>query len=338
MPASAPQAPAAPAPSARGGGRAAAASRSPPAERSSRERAAARRRCAGRAPRACAAPLQPPGKRAGRRAARRSGCSTVGDLLEHLPQRQPRGAHGRRRCGAGEQATVAVRCARSPRARCAGAGCARSSRRRVFDATGSMRATFFNQPWLVERYPPGTRLLLHGKADGRGRLRVSHHALGAAELGDAHGRAGGAGESVAHYPATEGVSSTQILTLVQASAARARATSSSRCRPRTRVAERLPDRAAALAAMHFPRDARGRRGGPRAAGLRGAAADAARCSCAAARGGAPRSGAPALRRAAVAERALARARAAVRADRRPARGDRDDRRGPRASRARCSGC
>ncbi len=40
----------------------------------------------------------------------------------------------------------------------------------VFDATGPMRATFFNQPWLVDRYPSGTRLLLHGKADGRGRL------------------------------------------------------------------------------------------------------------------------------------------------------------------------
>ncbi len=75
----------------------------------------------------------------------------------------------------------------------------------VFDASGSMRATFFNQPWLVARYPPGTRLLLHGKADARGGFRVSHHALGADAASEIAGSAaaGGAGESdaVAHYPA-----------------------------------------------------------------------------------------------------------------------------------------
>ena len=77
---------------------------------------------------------------------------------------------------AGEQATVAVQ------VRAIGA---RPVRRRgmrplveatVFDGTGSMRAMFFNQPWLVQRYQPGTRLLLHGKADDRGGFRVSHHA------------------------------------------------------------------------------------------------------------------------------------------------------------------
>ena len=46
----------------------------------------------------------------------------------------------------------------------------------VADATGTLRVTFFNQPWLVDRYPPGTRLMLHGKADGRGRFTVQGHA------------------------------------------------------------------------------------------------------------------------------------------------------------------
>ena len=46
----------------------------------------------------------------------------------------------------------------------------------VADATGSLRVTFFNQPWLADRYPPGTRLILHGKADGRGRFTVQGHA------------------------------------------------------------------------------------------------------------------------------------------------------------------
>ena len=106
------------------------------------------------------------------------GLRTVGDLLEHLPS-DSREARTIAALRAGEQATVAVQVR---------AISARPVRRRgmrplveatVFDATGTMRATFFNQPWLLERYPPGTRLLLHGKADARGGFSVSHHAPGA---------------------------------------------------------------------------------------------------------------------------------------------------------------
>src|SRR5581483_10986770 len=121
----------------------------------------------------------------------------------------------------GEQATVAVQ------VRSIAARPVRRRRMRplveavVFDATGSMRATFFNQPWLAERYPPGTRLVLHGKLGGRGRFNVSHHApaqpgleSGPAPADEAEPPSA-AGDSVAHYPAAEGVTSTQILTLVQ---------------------------------------------------------------------------------------------------------------------------
>ena len=118
--------------------------------------------------------LEPSGKRmaAGLSAL---GLQTVGDLLEHIPS-DSREARTVSALTSGEQATVAVE-VRSI--------ASRSVRRRgmrplveaiVFDASASMRATFFNQPWLVERYQPGTRLLLHGKADGRGGFRVSHHA------------------------------------------------------------------------------------------------------------------------------------------------------------------
>ncbi|HEY4996512.1 MAG TPA: ATP-dependent DNA helicase RecG, partial [Solirubrobacteraceae bacterium] len=126
----------------------------------------------------------------------------------------------------------------------------------VFDASGTMRAAFFNQPWLVERYPPGTRLLLHGKADGRGGFGVSHHAIAAAASAGTSAEAGSAQSSaVAHYPASEGVTSTQILTLVQG--ARAALSDVLEGLPAaTRVAHELPDRASALAAMHFPRTAK----------------------------------------------------------------------------------
>src|SRR5437899_2913764 len=105
------------------------------------------------------------------------GVRTVGELLEHLPS-DSRLVRTVATLRADEQATVAVRVR---------AISARPVRRRgmrplvlatVADASGTMRATFFNQPWLVGRYSPGTPLLLHGKADGRGGFRVIHHAEG----------------------------------------------------------------------------------------------------------------------------------------------------------------
>jgi ATP-dependent DNA helicase RecG len=185
------------------------------------------------------------------------GVCTVGELLEHLPS-DSRDARTIAALRAGEQATVAVQVR---------AIAARPVRRRrmrplveatVFDASATMRVTFFNQPWLAERYPPGTRLLLHGKTDDRRGFRVSHHAeIAAGEAGavadttdlDA---ADAAAETVAHYPAAEGISSTQILTLVRGAGA-ALADVPEALSAATRVSERLPDRAGALAAMHFPR-------------------------------------------------------------------------------------
>ncbi len=195
------------------------------------------------------APLEMPAKKAAA-GLRALGLNTVGDLLEHLPSDSRESRTVAALC-LGEQATVAVEVraigARAVRRR----GMRPLVEAKVFDATGTMRATFFNQPWLVDRYPPGTRLLLHGKADGRGGFSVSHHAPGSeAALGDAAGP--GEREAVAHYPASEGVTSTQLLTLVRG-ARHALADVPEMLSAATRVAECLPDRAAALAAMHFPR-------------------------------------------------------------------------------------
>ena len=185
--------------------------------------------------------LSLPGPKA-RQAAESLGLRTVGDLLEHLPRdrREARTVAGLQ---AGETATVVaeVRTISS-----------RSVRRRgmrplveatVGDGTGTMKATFFNQPWLVNRYRSGTRLVLHGKYRGRNRFAVQAHALTAEALGGA--------DAVAHYPATEGLSSTQILALVKEHAA-ALSDVVDALPARLRVMERLPDRAAALTAAHFP--------------------------------------------------------------------------------------
>ena len=195
------------------------------------------------------------------------GVGTVGELLEHLP-RDTRHASTIDGLAIGEQATVAVEVRKITSRPVRRRGMRPLVEATVADATGSIRATFFNQPWLVGRYPPGTRLLLHGQRDARGSFRVSHHALGGelggagadaatgAERGDGQQAAG----AVAHYPASEGVSSTQILTLVRE--ARPALADVVESLPATvRAAERLTDRAGALAAMHFARDDRDTAGG-----------------------------------------------------------------------------
>jgi ATP-dependent DNA helicase RecG len=222
------------------------------------------------------------------------GLTSVGALLEHLP-RDSREARTVAALKTGEQATVAVQVrsivARPVRRR----GMKPLVEASVFDETGTMRATFFNQPWLAQRYEPGTRLVLHGKTTERGTFNVAHHAIGGdlstgsgaqSTLGQhleataapgemratgetqAPGRTPASGEAqplggsaqIAHYPATDGVSSTQILALVQCSR-EALGDVPEALSARTRVSEGLPDRKSALAAMHFPRDAEDREQG-----------------------------------------------------------------------------
>src|SRR4051794_5653529 len=195
-----------------------------------------------------AAPLEvTPAKAAA--AAERLGLLTVGDLLEHLPRdRQDARTIGTLRSEETATVVVEVRSISS-----------RPVRRRgmkpmvqavVADATGTMEATFFNQPWLERKYRPGTRLLLSGKYQARNRFRVQFHAQTGEEVG--------AEGEMATYPATDGLSTTQILALARQW--RGAAQESPEPLPaRLRARERLPDRAAALDAAHFGAHEGGRR-------------------------------------------------------------------------------
>jgi ATP-dependent DNA helicase RecG len=113
----------------------------------------------------------------------------------------------------------------------------------VADGTGVMKATFFNQPWLAQRYPPGTRLALHGKYQGRNRFRVQEHRV----TDEVTGAGGG---SVAVYPASEGITSSELHALVGAHRAEIRDVVEP-LPAAVRVRERLPDRPGALDAVHF---------------------------------------------------------------------------------------
>jgi ATP-dependent DNA helicase RecG len=168
------------------------------------------------------------------------GLETVGDLLEHLP-RDRREARTVATLTTGEGATVVVE-VRSI--------ASRPVRRRgmkplveavVADESGMMKATFFNQPWLTTKYPKGTRLVLHGKLAARNAFRVEGHAPTSESTGG--------GSEVAHYAATIGLSSTQILALVRAHLDAAH-DAVEPLPTRTRRAAGLPDRAAALFAAH----------------------------------------------------------------------------------------
>ncbi|MGH2867972.1 MAG: ATP-dependent DNA helicase RecG [Solirubrobacteraceae bacterium] len=184
--------------------------------------------------------LRLPGAKA-EHAATSLGLLTVGDLLEHLP-RDRRDARAVAELVPGETATVVVSvrsiASRPVRRR----GMRPLVEATVADDSGPMKATFFNQPWLAKKYPVGTGLVLHGKYEARNRFRVQGHAqTNEASAGDG---------AVAHYAATEGLSSTQILALVRAHAA-AIDDVTEPLPTLLRVGERLPERCCALAAVHL---------------------------------------------------------------------------------------
>ncbi len=184
-------------------------------------------------------------------AAAQLGLHTVGDLLAHLPRDTGEG-RTIAELQPEEVATVVVE-VRSVTSR--------PVRRRgmkplveatVADETGVMVATFFNQPWLQRAYPSGTRLMLAGKYQARNRFRVNAHARTDAPTGAAD-TAG-----VAQYPATKGISSTQILAMAQLHRP-AVADAIEPLPAAIRVAEGLPDAVTAFAAAHFGDREAGRR-------------------------------------------------------------------------------
>jgi ATP-dependent DNA helicase RecG len=107
-------------------------------------------------------------------AAAEAGISTIGDLLLRFPRRhRDRKIVPVEELEIGDRRTIEVEVLQD-------AG--RPFRRRglsilsvkVGDETGTVRATWFNQPWMARKLTAGTRLLLTGSRDKRG-FRVSEH-------------------------------------------------------------------------------------------------------------------------------------------------------------------
>jgi ATP-dependent DNA helicase RecG len=176
------------------------------------------------------------------------GIQTKGDLLEHLPHshRDRRDVSPVAALVMEEEATVEVT-VRSVAVRPMRDRRRKRVEARVADDSGPAVAVWFNQPWVARQLADGARVRLHGKLKRRNQFWVSEHELvGDGGLASIH-TAG----LVPVYPATESLPAARLRAL--AWDVRGLIPDSIEPLPAAlRVAERLPDRPAALSAAHFP--------------------------------------------------------------------------------------
>ena len=166
------------------------------------------------------------------------GIETVGDVLLHRPRRYE---------SAADEIAIAQLWGDEEVALAGVVGSVRTRRRgrltivtaQVRDASGSISATWFNQPWVAEKLTPGTPVRLRGRL-GKYGFDVKSYDVGEAARATA--------DFAPVYPASEAVPSTRLRELARAAlAAHARD-----------VLDPLPSeleqpiRRDALAALHFP--------------------------------------------------------------------------------------
>jgi ATP-dependent DNA helicase RecG len=186
------------------------------------------------------------------------GIETVGDLLEHLPH-----SHRDRRdvrlvadLGVGEEATVAVG-VRGVTVKPMRDRRRRRVEARVFDESGPLVAVWFNQPWIARQLGEGAQVLLHGKLRRRNEFWVTEHEV----FGDGGAPVHTVGLVPVH-PATQGITPARLRGLVWDSYPRILDVVEP-LPARLRAEERLADRPASLAAVHFPDSEQDERAGRR---------------------------------------------------------------------------
>ncbi|HSL63194.1 MAG TPA: ATP-dependent DNA helicase RecG, partial [Gaiellaceae bacterium] len=173
----------------------------------------------------------------------RLGLRTLGDLLHHRPHRYEEAAPQRaiRDLWGDEEVVLDGTVVR--------ASSRRTARRltiqtvRVRDETGEVDAVWFNQPWLVDRLTPGTRMRLRGAVGRRGGFQVRSY-----DVGEARATA----DFAPVYPATEDVTPQRLRALVEAALPAADDVGDA-LPASLRQAEALPLRRDAVVALHRPR-------------------------------------------------------------------------------------
>jgi ATP-dependent DNA helicase RecG len=168
------------------------------------------------------------------------GIVTVGDVLLHAPRRYEHAA---------DEVSISELWGRDEVAIAGVVGDVRSRRIRgrrtivtakVDDGTGSISASWFNQPWLVDRLKPGTHIRLRGRL-GRHGFDVKTY-----DVGEARATA----DFAPVYPASEQVPSWRLRELARAALDR----HAHAVRDPLPAELELPLRRDALAARHFPAD------------------------------------------------------------------------------------
>jgi ATP-dependent DNA helicase RecG len=192
-----------------------------------------------------AEPLEARGQRA--KGLATLGIATHGDLIEHIPftHRDRREARQVATLGVGEEATVAVT------VRSIGVRPMRNRRlkkieARVFDETGPLVAVWWNQPWIANQLSEGAQVLLHGKLKKRNEFAVAEHELVGQGAAPVHTVG-----LVPVHATTAGLPAATLRSLVWDDYGLLRHVVEA-LPSALRVAERLADRSAALAAAHFP--------------------------------------------------------------------------------------
>jgi len=171
----------------------------------------------------------------------RIGIEQVGDLLWQRPRRYEEPVPAKRISDlfGDEEAVieVEVRSASSRRR-----GRLKILSARVADASGEIKATWFNQPWLEERLTPGTHVRLRGRANKFGFAVSSYDLEGEVETAD----------FAPVYPASEDVSQKKLREL-RAQALELVRDAGEPLPGALRAREGLPLKADALAVLHRPR-------------------------------------------------------------------------------------
>jgi ATP-dependent DNA helicase RecG len=174
------------------------------------------------------------------------GIETLGDLVEHFPHsHRDRSLQDIASLAIGQDATVAAT-VRSVAVKPMRNRRQKRVEARVFDHTGPLVAVWFNQPWIARELTEGTHLLLHGKLRQRNQFWVTEHE----RIGNGSAPVHTLGLVPVH-PATQGISPARLRALVD----RVRPLMLAAAEPlpaRLRIDEALPERPAALDAVHFP--------------------------------------------------------------------------------------
>jgi ATP-dependent DNA helicase RecG len=173
----------------------------------------------------------------------RLGLRTVEDVLLNRPRRyEPAAAEVAIRDLGGQDEVVIAGVVRSARGR-------RVRRLSILEAvvddgTGRISAVWFNQQWLAERLQPGTRVRLRGQLK-RGGFNVKSY-----DIGDTEQTA----DFAPVYPAGEDVSVKKLRELAHEAVGRHAHDLLDPLPAELKQRERLPQRADAIAALHFPVD------------------------------------------------------------------------------------